>query len=282
MLRGCAGALVWLVATLAGPAAGGDLHARPTLVPERMTVRPGETVWVAVDVEIEEGWHTYWPGLNDTGFPLDAVVECSPNAAAGELVWPAPHRYSPSEGILDHVFEKRMTVLLPVTVAADARLGDSVTVSLDMRWLVCKTACVMESAERSVTIPIAEAAGRVSRETSELFEAARARVAKPITDKDPVRVSFASPWLEVVCGGAARVAFYPENDSREPRELLRDGAVEGGRLRLEFRESDKPIRGVLEVWRSPKESTLYAVEWPKPDGEPTDKAPGVTDRRADE
>ncbi|MCC7387361.1 MAG: hypothetical protein IT431_01190 [Phycisphaerales bacterium] len=263
-------------------ARAGDLHARPTLVPERMAALPGETVWVAVDFELDEGWHTYWPGVNDTGFALDTVVGCSANAAAGEMVWPAPHRYTAVEGILDHVFEERMTVLLPVTVAADAVLGESVTVSLDMRWLVCKTACVLEDAERSVTIPVSDAVGKPSRETAELFERARARVAPALADGDPVSLSFAGSWLELRGEGAVRMAFYPLAEGRETRDLLRDGEAEGDRLRVEYREGEGPVRGVLEVWSGPKESKLYAVEWPKPDGEVESETPAPTDGRANE
>ena len=282
MVRGYAVAAGCLVGALGAMAWAGDLHARPTLVPERMAALPGETVWVAVDFELDAGWHTYWPGVNDTGFALDAVVGCSANASPGELVWPAPHRYTAVEGILDHVFEERMTVLLPVTVAADAALGDSVTVSLDMRWLVCRTACVLEAAECSVTIPVSDAVGKPSRETAELFERARARVAPPLTDGDPVGVSFAGSWLELRGEGAVKLAFYPLADGREPRDLLRDGEAEGDRLRVEYREGEAPVRGVLEVWTGPKESKLYAVEWPKPGGEVESETPAPTDGRANE
>lgn len=282
MLRGYAIAAGCLVGALGAAAAGGDLHARPSLVSERAAVLPGETVWVAVDFELDDGWHTYWPGVNDTGFALDAVVECSPNAEAGEMVWPAPHRYVAVEGILDHVFEERMTVLLPVTAAADAELGSEITFSLDMRWLVCRTACVLESAERSITIPVSGAVGKPSRETAALFERARARLPRPITDRDPVRVTLEGSWLELRSDGAVGMAFYPLAEGREPRDPLRDGEAEGDRLRVEYREGDGPIAGVLEVWSGPKESNLYAVEWPKPDGGVKSETPAPTDGRARE
>ena len=138
MLRSLALAAALLPALcLPGPAAAGDLHARPRLVPEQMTAKPGETLWIAIDFELDEGWHTYWPGANDTGFALDAEIECSPQAQLGELVWPAPHRYSPSEGMLDHIFEERMTVLLPLTVAADAKFGEEISLSSPLGGLGC-------------------------------------------------------------------------------------------------------------------------------------------------
>lgn len=261
---------------LPGPAAADDLHAQPRLVPEQMTAKPGETLWVAVDFELDEGWHTYWPGVNDTGFALDAEIECSPQAQPGELVWPAPHRYSPSEGLLDHIFEERMTVLLPLAVAADAKFGEEISLSIDMRWLVCEAACVAESKALSIRIPISEALGRPSPETAAVFERARARLPQPVTDADPVLLAYADGLLQIECNNAAGLAFYPWADSRRPRDLLGDGEAEGTTLAVEFRESDKPIRGVLEVWSSPTESKVFAIEWPQR------KKPAAADRAAGE
>lgn len=269
--------LAWL-GLLAGPASGGaDLHARPAVVCERLAAEPGETVWVAVDFELDEGWHTYWPGANDTGLALDVQVECSANAEPGDLVWPAPHRLESPGGLLDHVFEGRMTVLLPVAVSPEASYGDAVTVSLDMRWLVCKRACVMESAERSLTIPIERAAGKVSREVSGVFERARARLPGALKAGGPVRVSLEGGRLEVWAEGAEAVAFYPLADSREARDLLKEGRAEGGRLSVVFREGEQPIGGVLEVWSSPKESKVYAVGWPEPSGGGETREPAPTE-----
>lgn len=238
------------------------LHAEPRLVAEQMAATPGQTVWIAIDFAIEEGWHTYWPGLNDTGFSLQAEVEVSPQAEAGGLVWPAPHRHATEGGILDHVFEEHMTVLLPVTISEDARLGETATLQVSMRWLVCKSACVMESADRSIEIPISEAIGRPSRETVEVFARARSRLPEPLTDESPVTITEDGPFLTITSNAAERLAFYPSEESRRPRNLLTDGEAEGQSLTIEFRQSDEPILGVLEVWTSPDVSSLHAIEWP--------------------
>lgn len=247
------------------------------LVPEQMTAKPGQTLWVALDFALDEGWHTYWPGANDTGFPLDARVECSPQAAAGDLVWPAPQRYSDTEGILDHVFGGHMTVLLPLAVSPEARFGEEISLRIAMRWLVCKTACVAESAELSIRIPIADAVGKPSREVADLFERARSRVPRPVADDDPVRLDLTEQVLTITCKNAERLAFYPLEDCRRTRDLIRDGEAEGETLSIEFRQSNDPIRGVLEVWSNRTESKLYAIEWPP--AEQSAAPSGETDHR---
>ena len=40
---------------------------------------------------------------------------------AGEMLWPAPARHVSNGGLLDHVYEGRAMILLPVEVPADAK-----------------------------------------------------------------------------------------------------------------------------------------------------------------
>lgn len=252
-------------ALCAAQPAASSMHARPRLVPERQTVLPGEDLLVAIDFAIDEGWHTYWPGMNDTGFAMHAKIETSANATTGDLLWPAPHRYSPSEGILDHVFDERMTVLLPVHVREDATLGDTVSLRVAMRWLVCEEVCLPESAELSLTIPVAEGASRPDRDTSAMFEAARLRLPIPPKPTDGVAATMDGDRLTIEVSGAERLAFYPLEDSRRPYDLLRDGQADGPRVSIEFRPGKEPVKGVLEVWGEPSApSRLFSVEWPEP------------------
>ena len=247
-----------------GPGGTEDLHATPRLVAERPVAMPGETIWLAIDFEIEPGWHTYWPGINDTGFALDTKIEASRNVTVGEAVWAAPRRYVAFGDILDHTFEEHMTVLLPLHIAPEARLGDLVTLAINGRWLVCQTACVLESADLSIEIPVSDARSKPSRETAALFERARERLPEPLTDESPVKVTFQENSLHVTGNNAVRLAFYPSDDCRSPRDLLGQGEAEAGTLVVEFREGDEPIRGVLEVWTSKSESNVYAIEIPDP------------------
>ncbi|MBK7404722.1 MAG: hypothetical protein IPJ41_08825 [Phycisphaerales bacterium] len=244
-----------------------ELHARPRLVAERQAVRPGEDVLVAIDFEIDEGWHTYWAGQNDTGFALHTKIACSANATCADLLWPAPHRYSPSEGILDHVYEHRMTVLLPVHIAEQARIGDSIELRVGMKWLVCETICLPESAELTMTLPVAEAASRPDPETSEMFEAARSRLPHPPTPADHVAVTLQGDALSIHVPGAGRLAFYPLEKARRPRDLIRDGEGEGDSLTIELRPGDEPVLGVVEAWDDEGDrSRLFQIDFPPTNG----------------
>lgn len=246
-----------------------DLRADPRLVAESPVAIPGEILWIAIDFEIDEGWHTYWPGLNDTGMAFDPVVEVSPGAMAGALVWPAPHRYESPGAILDHVFEERMIVLLPLVITPEAKPGESIEVRVEGRWLVCDEVCILEQAERSIRIPVVDAdstPAKPSPETAALFEAARARIPEPIHPEGPLVAELKDNALLVRAQGAVRIAFYPALESREPVDLLEEGEAEDQSLRVSLREGEEPVRGVVEVWTDEKTSRLFALELPEPQG----------------
>ncbi|MEZ6318385.1 MAG: protein-disulfide reductase DsbD family protein [Phycisphaerales bacterium] len=52
----------------------------------------GETRYVGIAYEMDAGWHTYWPGLNDTGFAITAKIEGPAGYAVGAVIYPPPER----------------------------------------------------------------------------------------------------------------------------------------------------------------------------------------------
>jgi thiol:disulfide interchange protein DsbD len=194
-----------------------------------------------------------------------AEFKTSANAKVGEPLWPAPHRYFPTDGIMDHVFEERMTVLYPVAISADARPGDEVTISADLSWLVCERICLPESATLSLRVPVAADTPPSDPRAAEAFREARARLPRPLKEDDPIQIGLEDQVLRIRAMGSRRVAFYPSEDSRRARRLIEQGETEGELLEIEFRESDEPIRGVLELWPdTDSPTTLIHIEWPRP------------------
>ena len=255
--------LIALVAAPRDPAQPDALHARPTLIAESAGATPGRTIWFALDFEIDPGWHMYWPGQNDSGFALRAEFETSPNVTIGEPVWPAPHRYFPTDGILDHVFEERLTVLVPASVSADAKPGDRVSIGAELTWLACAEVCIAEDAEVSLQVPVSVGEAPADARHAKAFAEARARVPRDPEPDDGVCVEVSDQMLRIHAAGATRLAFYPLEGARRPRRLIRDGEREGDTLEIELREGAEPIAGVLEVWTERRAvSRVFTIRWP--------------------
>ncbi len=207
--------------------------ASATLLSESGALVPGSIATLAVHFTIADGWHTYWNGRSDTGFPFKAEWTLpSGFEIAGPLQWPPPKRYISPGDILDHVYETQVAILVPVRVPADARPGDRVKISADLTWLVCKSACVFEQGAVSIELPIAQPGTPAAPSgDASIFAATRARLPLPIEKAGGgISARIEGTRLMIDAPSAGRLEFYPLAACVETPSLLRDGAADGSHL----------------------------------------------------
>jgi thiol:disulfide interchange protein DsbD len=251
-------------------------------VTENSRLLPGQTEWIGVTFTMQEDWHIYWPGQNDSGFPAEFEFSLSVEGEVGAPVWPAPVRYFPADGLLDHVYEKQVTILFPLKIAQQALSGangaaesQEVTISVTADWLVCKEECIPEGAALSLTVPLATpesggttTEGALAGPDAQLFEAARQRFPKPWADSG-AKARWEGEHLEFTAPGAGKLAFYPSDDSLQVVNLIRHGQSESESLSVSFKEGTGPVRGILEIWdpasgNRPGKSRVYSVDIEQP------------------
>ncbi len=240
----------------------GNAFLKTSLISDKSSVSPGESFFIGVQLEIKAGWHTYWPGMNDTGVaPIFHKTESSKNLTLGPVEYPAPSRYL-NVGLLDHVYEGAATLLIPAKVAATAKAGERVTVEIDLEFLVCKETCIPGRSTLTIDLPVKDKGDPDAAGTS-LIKAAQARLGTPIglgtgtPGKGPM-VAWASPTeLKITAPEASFIAYYPREDSLSPVELVDTGEnTRGGSLSLKFERAKaagkKPerVRGMIEVRRA--------------------------------
>lgn len=157
-------------ADLAGP-----LHVQSRLVADRLTAAPGQTVTVAIEQQIEPGWHTYWSNPGDAGLATTAKWQLPSGWQAGPILWPYPKREQTGP-LMDYGYEGKAWLLVDLSVPKDAKAG-KYDLSADVDWLVCREVCVPESGHLTLTLFV-DAAGSVPDAVlAEQFAAARAKLA---------------------------------------------------------------------------------------------------------
>jgi DsbC/DsbD-like thiol-disulfide interchange protein len=255
--------LMLAAATIIQPASAQD-RARLRLVSETDTLVPGTTAWLGFAFDLDPDWHLYWNGANDTGFPIKITPELPAGFEIGEMVWPVPHRHVSPGDLLDHIYEKRVTLLLPVKVPTDARPGSKVKFAASGEWLVCKSACIAGSAEVSLTLPVATP-GSKSAATQEaaLFKEARENSPRALkADQPEVRVIWTEEGAKLEVVGGKKAAFYPATDCSPIKGLIESGITENGVFNLSF---EKPgagdrLEGVVHVDpQSGGKPTVYSI-----------------------
>jgi len=126
----------------------GQLHAA------RAAVAPGETFTVILRQNIREGWHTYWRNPGDSGEPTDLTWQDPQGFRFGALQWPAPEAV-PFAGIVNYGYHGEVLMPISVTAPANAPVGQTVTFTAGIYWLVCADICIPEEGTLTLTLPIA-------------------------------------------------------------------------------------------------------------------------------
>lgn len=238
-----------------------ELRAKPVLLSEGTQVAPGGTIWLGVRFEIEKGWHIYWKGLNDTGFPPNFTWEVPKGVRVGEPLWPAPVRHINPGEILDHIYENSVTILVPVTVAADAAVGP-VAIKGKAKWLVCKEACIPESAPLEVQVSVSSKPEAPSQAAKKQFDAARAELPGPLPQDGTVQAALSKQGdaLIIEAPNAMSLAFFPAEQCREIDKAVVNAEGKGSRLRVPLldEENKPPVVGIIEVrWSKDRRSCYW-------------------------
>ena len=134
-------------ATVAAP------HVEAELVAESVSVKPGEPLWVALRLKLEEGWHVYWRNPGDSGLPPHVTWELPVGSVAGALEWPVPRRFGLGP-LVDYGYEGEVLLPSRLTLAQDLRPGTTARLAARADWLVCKEACIPGKAALSLELAV--------------------------------------------------------------------------------------------------------------------------------
>ncbi|MFA6044009.1 MAG: protein-disulfide reductase DsbD domain-containing protein [Phycisphaerales bacterium] len=259
-------------------------HATLSLVSASQSWHPGTPLLLAFNLDIEEGWHTYWRGISDTGQPPVFNLTLPEGFVAQPAVWPAPHReISTFVDALDHIYEHHLTVVVPVQTPAPGTPGaaaKSVHFKASGVWLVCKNACVPEKGEASLDLPQGageDASTHATRITSTLAQAGRPWSEAPSGASINHTSAADAATCTITVPGASWLAFYPDQHCLPMPSLFSEGEAKGPALRLTLAPKDDPeatrVTGLLEVRGLGDKPQFFTVDELVISGAPSKAAP---------
>lgn len=124
--------------------------ATASLIADAATLEAGKPVWVALTLDIKDGWHAYWENPGDSGIPTEIRWNDLPEGAtASPIHWPVPERQA-SSGLVNYGYSHH--VVLPVAITPQ-QTTSGMTLHAKASWLVCHDICIPESAELSIDLP---------------------------------------------------------------------------------------------------------------------------------
>lgn len=115
---------------------------------------PGSTLVVAIRQDIRPGWHTYWRNPGDSGGPTTLSWTLPAGVTAGDIVWPLPERQRLAD-LMNYGYSGSVYLPVPVAIPASARDGETLTLTVEARFLVCSAEmCVPDDLTLTLDMPV--------------------------------------------------------------------------------------------------------------------------------
>jgi len=130
--------------------AGAERHVKLTLTPERNTIGAGETIMLALQQDIQEGWHTYWVNPGDAGTPPAIEWTLPEGFQTGKVHWPVAHTVTTGP-LGSYAYEKDTTVLYELSAPDPLPAGPAV-IKANVTILVCADICIPENQSFEITL----------------------------------------------------------------------------------------------------------------------------------
>ncbi|MFI5335761.1 MAG: protein-disulfide reductase DsbD family protein [Opitutales bacterium] len=167
-----------LLAAKPGPVRNGAVVAE--LVSAVDSIQPGQSFRVALKMQHDEHWHTYWinPG---TGLPTTLAWKLPEGFTAGDIIWPTPHVARDTTGkVTGNSYEGENLLYVDITAPANLAPGGSVTLQATAEWLMCKDTCVPGDAALELTLPVRAGPAQPNPDTAALFASHLADLPRPL------------------------------------------------------------------------------------------------------
>ncbi|MFC3051013.1 protein-disulfide reductase DsbD family protein [Kordiimonas pumila] len=172
----------------------------------------GQIVWLAVQINPTEGWHTYWENYGDSGAAPVFEWSVPKDVTVGKTLFPAPERI-PVGPLANYGYHGRSTLLVPLNIGSEYSAND-IPISLSAEWLVCDIECIPQYGDWSFTL---EAASGLDSSAEQLFAQARSQIPEDSYWQSKIILSNKNNELRVYIdkkdlGNIQEVYFYPLSD----------------------------------------------------------------------
>ena len=232
-------------------------NVKARLVSEVASVGPGQTFMVALELEIRDGWHTYWRNPGDSGEATKLAWQLPPGFTAGDIVWTMPHRFEIAP-LVNYGYAKHAAHMVQITAPKDLKAGTPVSLAAKASWLVCSDVCIPEDANLQLSIPASAQAGGIDPASAALFSNARSELpsAQPAPTSariqdDKLIISLGQQWGATL-SQITSLAFYPYDEGgieyAAPQVLTRAKDAVDLAMKIGYQPPKAgAIRGVLVV-----------------------------------
>lgn len=238
-------------------------YSKASLISELKSIEAAKSFWVAVHLELNEHWHSYWLNPGDSGLAMKIDWELPKGFEAGDINWQVPERIK-FETLTNYGYNDNAYYLVKIDVP-DNLSADSIELRANARWLVCDDICVPQEAKLALELPVS-AEAQPSKDAALLSELVNELTSIEKLDAKLSKLNSAELSFTVnkEFTELKEVFFYPETSGlikNNEKQLFtaKDGQLEITVLR--DLEIEKPlIKGFLELQKNDGSKEVYIID----------------------
>jgi thiol:disulfide interchange protein DsbD len=245
------------------PSLGGSLlaahHTQAELILSADTAKPGDTIFVGVDLKMESGWHTYWKNPGAAGMATKIEWQLPPGVTAGEIQWPLPEKFPPVE-VTTYGYSNKVVLLVPLTLASNLPAGP-LDLKANVSWLECsKGPCIPASRDVGAKLNI----GNVTKTSfdSSMIESWKRKVPQTNTNN----FKSLGAWWEKPASSDTRPLIIGNKQTMEAAKNVKYDSVDlfpDASDAFEIQAATKILSSYSSDIRLRKQVKKYSGDWPK-------------------
>lgn len=120
------------------------------LYSEYLLTKPGSAIWLGVEINPNDGWHTYWTNPGDAGLATSVDFELPEGFNILDTIWQAPEIIG-SDSIVSYGFHKKHYIFYLLQTPENISENHS-EIKLKVKWLACKEKCIPGSEELTFNV----------------------------------------------------------------------------------------------------------------------------------
>jgi len=126
-----------------------EQSSRARMIAGRVESGGSARVYAGLEIELDDGWKTYWRNPGTSGVPPRIDLEGSENVAKAELLFPAPMRFKDRDG--DTIGYKKAVVLPVALTATDP--SKPIVLKVAAEFGICREVCIPVQPALSLSVP---------------------------------------------------------------------------------------------------------------------------------
>lgn len=128
-------------------------HTTASLVASTESIQPGHPVAIALRLQPDPQWHTYWKNPGDSGLPARLEWNLPEGFIAGDIQWPFPDliQYPP---LVSYGYHGEVFLFTEIQVPETVQPGTTASITAKAKWLACEKICIPGEAELSLVLPV--------------------------------------------------------------------------------------------------------------------------------